>query len=741
MAKRPTIRTRLGRAQIVWRRWGDWRKLVLALCTGVILAAILLFQFIPDKVDVGAGEVARQDIYAPRFVRYKDAEKTELFRALAGAQVQPIYSAVLYAESETRQSVRSFLSKLDEHVQNGPDRRRVLRTILPGLTDQELRQAESLSRAELRAVQPAAEMLINQLATVPIHPDSLEDARRNARSRAGAQSLSATGRAVLGAVVSAALVPNRYLNQRETEEARQRERDKVPAYYETIQRGDLIVRKGERISEEQITRLAQVGLIRARVNLASSVSLVLLSFGLVAVFCLYVYQFHLRVLRSFSSLLLVSVVVCGCMFLFRGLSTAVGLQFTGDQLGFLGTMTSALGAMLIAALLSPQIAVFAGVSQALLTSVMVGADLRFAILAIVSSLVGVQSVTAIKNRAGILRAGVTVALANIATAVVAHCATQAALPAEIGQTAVWAGVGGLVSVMLFYFMAAWLERPFRLTTHLTLLELSDPSHPVLRRLAMEAPGTYHHSIIVGNLSEAAAEAIGADALFCRVASLYHDIGKIIRPHFFIENQSTVNRHDEINPSLSSLIIASHVKDGVELAEEHRLPPPIIAIICEHHGTCLIKYFYHRAVSSGGGGDNPAALEYQFRYEGPRPQTKESGIIMIADSAEAAARTLEKPTPGRIRDLVERIVRDRLSDAQFDECDLTFKDLEKITTSITRSLTSLLHARIEYPAGTTAADLRRSTPDGIAGKPPLPLPKALADTPATAPGPAPGIADR
>jgi len=206
------------------------------------------------------------------------------------------------------------------------------------------------------------------------------------------------------------------------------------------------------------------------------------------------------------------------------------------------------------------------------------------------------------------------------------------------------------------------------------------------------------------------------------------VGKVIRPQFFAENQSSDNRHNSINPSLSSLVVASHVKDGVELAEEHRLPPPIINIIKEHHGTCLIKYFYHRAVT--GGEDSTPALEYQFRYEGPRPQTKESGIIMIADSSEAASRTLEKPTPGRIRDLIERIVRDRLSDGQLDECELTFKDLEKIISSMTRSLTSVLHARVEYPEGDTGS-LRRLAADGAAHREPVGAPKALADTPETA----------
>jgi putative nucleotidyltransferase with HDIG domain len=239
---------------------------------------------------------------------------------------------------------------------------------------------------------------------------------------------------------------------------------------------------------------------------------------------------------------------------------------------------------------------------------------------------------------------------------------------------------------------------------------------------------------VGNLAEAASEAIGADALFARVASYYHDIGKMIRPLFFVENQQRENVHNRMTPSLSRLVVTSHVKDGVELAEQFRLPGPVIDIIREHHGTCLIKYFYHQATLAGGEEAGPA-LEYQFRYEGPRPRTKESGIIMVADAAEAASRTLEKPTPGRLRELVERIVRDRLADGQFDDCELTFKDLEKIIASVTRSLTGMLHGRIDYP---DAPDVRRQP----AGGRPVPEPPELAPAAEVAPAvPWPPMADQ
>lgn len=736
MSKKPSPQKKRNRALIVWKRWGDWRKLAIAVATGIFIAAILTIPLLPDRISVVPDTLATEDIVAPRAARYPDPNKTALLQQLIASQVQPVYSTVINTRSSAREAVASFFSAAAQ-VRSGtapePEERKVeaIRKQLPELDPKVARTALRLTQPQFDQASSRANALIEETMRLPIRPDAVDQARDTVRARAAALPAAPAVRTLVGEVVALNVVSNQVYNDQETEEARRRERDRVPLQFETIKRGDVLIRRGERITADHLYKLEQVGLIQERPNPVTLVSLTLLAFGLVAVFCLYLYQFHPKVLRSFSSLLLLAVVVCGTLLLFRIGSTALGLSFSVEQLGFLGMSCSALGAMLIAALLCPQIAVFMGVALALLTSVLVGADLKFAILSIVSSLVGVQCVTTIRNRAGILRTSLTLSAVNVVTALVAQGATQASLPGDLWQNVLWAGIGGFLSAMLFVFFAAMLERPFRLTTHLTLLELSDPSHPLLQRLSTEAPGTYAHSIGVANLSEAAAEAIGADGLFCRVASYYHDVGKVVRPQFFVENQIGENRHNSINPSLSSLVVTSHVKDGVELAEEHRLPPPIISIIREHHGTCLIKYFYHRAVTEGAE-DNTTALEYQFRYEGPRPQTKESGVIMIADSAEAASRTLEKPTPGRIRDMIEYIVRDRLADGQLDECELTFKDLEKIISAMTRALTSYLHARIEYPEGDTN-QLRRLAADGAAGKEPVGVQKALSDTPEAAAG--------
>jgi putative nucleotidyltransferase with HDIG domain len=272
---------------------------------------------------------------------------------------------------------------------------------------------------------------------------------------------------------------------------------------------------------------------------------------------------------------------------------------------------------------------------------------------------------------------------------------------------IWAGVVvPLAATSLFFFGIAPLEKPFGRTTHISLLELADTNKPLLRRLVVEAPGTYTHSMIVGYLSEAAAEKIGADPLVARVASYYHDIGKIRRPHFFIENQNIENVHDRMNPTLSALVITSHIKDGLEIAQEFRVPKIVLDIINQHHGTSLVQYFYNQYT---GEQEPSTALEQQFRYPGPKPQTKEAAVVMLADSVEAASRGLSKPTLAKIELLVNNIVADKLRDGQLDECELTFKDLSRITDCFVRGLTSIMHARIDYADATSGED-RKPTAD-------------------------------
>jgi putative nucleotidyltransferase with HDIG domain len=312
----------------------------------------------------------------------------------------------------------------------------------------------------------------------------------------------------------------------------------------------------------------------------------------------------------------------------------------------------------------------------------------------------------VRSRSRLIEVGGATALAMIFASAAAGLLDLEA-PGFILRNALYSGAAGLGVGFIVLGILPFVERAFRITTSMTLLELADVSQPLLRRLAMEAPGTYSHSLQVATLAEAAAEAIGANSLLCRVGSYYHDVGKINKADYFVENQTDgENRHINLTPNVSFLIITGHVKDGVELAREYNLPTSIVPFIQQHHGTTLVEYFYRQACAQqtqrqpGG----PAVADHEYRYPGPRPRTREVAIVMLADAVESATRCMKEPTAGRVEDLVHDLALRRLLDHQFDECDLTMRELNAIERAMAKTLLSLYHGRIAYPstAGLTSA---------------------------------------
>ena len=269
---------------------------------------------------------------------------------------------------------------------------------------------------------------------------------------------------------------------------------------------------------------------------------------------------------------------------------------------------------------------------------------------------------------------------------------------QIAKQAIAMIFTGLVAVGIVQWCLPAIEKVFKVTTAMTLKELNDASHPLLQRLAQEAPGTYQHSLRIADMAEAAADTIGADGLFCRVGAMYHDIGKINKPMYFIENQGGgPNRHDKLTPAMSLLIIVGHVKDGIEMAREYGLPPTLRHFIESHHGTTLVEYFYHAARKKTSEAAQPEPSEFEFRYPGPKPQTKEAAIMLLCDGIEGAARALPEPTPVRLEQVVSTMARKRLMDGQFDECNLTLSELHRIEKSIVKTLCAVYHGRIAYPS--------------------------------------------
>jgi hypothetical protein len=273
----------------------------------------------------------------------------------------------------------------------------------------------------------------------------------------------------------------------------------------------------------------------------------------------------------------------------------------------------------------------------------------------------------------------------------------------IVRDSLWRAGWGLMAGFFLGGSLPFIETTFGIVTGISLLELGDVTHPLLQELVRRAPGTHNHSITVGTIAEAAAERIGADSLLVRVGAYFHDIGKMLKPNYFIENQAgAANRHANLAPAMSTLIIIGHVKDGVDLGRQHHLPEPIIDLIEQHHGTTLVEFFYHEATRRNGSNPDAAAvLESAFRYPGPKPQTREAAILMVADAVESASRTLSEPTPARVEGLVRELIEKRLHDGQFDECGLTLREIGEIRESLIKSIIGIYHVRVRYPEQRTA----------------------------------------
>jgi cyclic-di-AMP phosphodiesterase PgpH len=346
----------------------------------------------------------------------------------------------------------------------------------------------------------------------------------------------------------------------------------------------------------------------------------------------------------------------------------------------------------------------------------VNIDAPLLVISLISGFTAVYLTLQVRSRGKLIRAGLGVGVA-IWLASLSFGLIKIVFPPTdidwgmIGTQSALAFGNGIVTAMIVGGAVPLFEHLFRITTDVSWIELSDLNHPLLRRMTMEAPGTYHHSLVVANLAEAAAEKIGANATMCRVCAYFHDVGKLVKPQYFTENMSFErNPHDDLAPSMSALIIIAHVKEGVDLALKHKLNQHIIDIIQQHHGTSLVYYFYQRALQqqedARAGGkimniraeDIPEVQEESFRYPGPKPQTKESAIVSLADIVESASRSLEKPTPQKIEQLVNELIEERIADGQLDECELTLGELRKIAERFRFTLATMLHTRIAYPKG-------------------------------------------
>ncbi|MFH1783071.1 MAG: HDIG domain-containing metalloprotein [Candidatus Omnitrophota bacterium] len=491
-------------------------------------------------------------------------------------------------------------------------------------------------------------------------------------------------------LISATLIANTRYSKETTDAEKKSIVNEIEPVYKTIEvkKNELIINKGERIGKEHIAKLKG---IQQNVSQATRLGGILAVIILVGLFMLllsmYINIYDPEIIKGNKEMVLLATV---CILTIMAAKVIVISPWPSNLIPV------AVASMLIAILLNSRLALITTCFLSIIVGIISGSRLDITGVSLVGGVIGIFAMKGVRRRSQVLQAGLSVGCANMSYFIAMGLIRALDFNTYIVES-LFGLANGIMSAIIVTGVLPFFENAFKISTDISLLELSDLNHPLLKEMVIKAPGTYHHSLVVGNLAEAACEAIGANSLLARVGSYFHDIGKIDKSSYFSENQGMgSSNHDKLSPTMSSLIITKHVKNGVELASEYKLNRKIKDIINQHHGTGLVFYFFKRALEKKGDED---IGEESFRYPGPKPQTKEAACVLLADSVEAASRTLDEPTPSRIKGLVRKIINNKFIDGQLDECDLTLSDLERIAEVFTHILTGIFHTRVEYPDDT------------------------------------------
>lgn len=524
--------------------------------------------------------------------------------------------------------------------------------------------------------------------------------RRRLGEMLAAQPLSLQ-KGVEGVALSLAR-PNLSFDRMRTQDLRGRESAATPPVLHRMQKGELIVREGERMTSEHLAKIKAVQSGLKQDGSAQSVAGTIIFLLLALLACAYYIKTYMPEFAADRA----NVVLLGVLFIGQGL--ALRLFHAGAEVfsaanpatmlsSYLYAAPYALAALLAAMFFGREAAVLVAMLSAVSASVLYPPMHHYTTFALAGGVVAVFHAGRIKRRSEVWKAGVRLASVSVGVIVMTEMLGGTLFTRECFDNVLFAILGAVITAALVQAFQPLVEAAFPVVSDIKLLELQDLNHPLLARMAVSAPGTYHHSIVVGNLAEDAAEVIGANPLLARVGAYFHDIGKMHKPEYFIENQRDgVNKHDSLTPYMSALVLTAHVTKGLEMAREYRLIPQVRDIIAEHHGTQVIQYFYHRAreQEKAAGGQ---VSEQVFRYPGRKPKSREAAIVALADSVEAASRALKAPTSSRLEQLVSRVINDKFVSGQLDDSHLTLHDLNKIGDSFVRILHGIFHYRVEYPA--------------------------------------------
>jgi putative nucleotidyltransferase with HDIG domain len=755
--------------KVVLSPWQDrGARLALLLALSLLLALILSPRISEPQRRYPVGDVARENVKAIGEFLVEDVETTGKKQQELMAQVPPVFDLQEQLGEEVQQRLQKAMDYMrrisQEAVAPRPEGRagaavkgkakpaatykvlldhkpefdRILGVTVPKPTFHLLAKAEFSPYLEAMVSQVLAQFLkqgvISSRAVLKPEPQEilvrrlpsrqeaverppfafieLDEGRKSAAGycRDVAVEVSPADRWLVCDMTQLLLVPNVSPNWAETHERQQARLQELKPVYFKVKRGEMLVREGERLTPLHLVKLEAQSKIYPR---GRGVLIFLGLFLCLAVLLGVSYQLARITLRRFShrwrDLIFVAALLLASTLMNKGLlvlgdNVARNLPLVGHNLVYV--LPLGLAAILAAMFLGLETGVGVACLGATFAALVVDKPFPLFIYFVIAGLMGVWGVKSCRRRSALIQTGLIISLANMVLVITFKFLEFPFTGNDLLIGEVFALGGGVLTGILALGLTPIMESLFSYSSNIRLLELLNLDQPVLKELMLIAPGTYHHSMVVGQMVEAAAETIGANPMLAKAAAFYHDIGKIKKPAYFVENQiGGDNKHEKLAPSMSSLILISHVKDGVDLARKHRLGESIADIIRQHHGTNTISYFFHKAKTQAAK-PNQVKME-DYRYPGPRPQTKEAGLVLLADQVEAASRTLTDPTPARIQGMVQKIINNVFADGQLDECELTLKDLHHIARSFNKILSGIFHQRIQYPQ---AIDKKKSHDD-------------------------------
>ncbi len=641
------------------------------------------------KYEYKIGDIARENIFMAEDII--DDQATIRLREKAEKAVDPVLYIDPIVQIDAKRDIRVFFEKLYSVRSDFAGDKDVLLQVYTGmeadnamnLSDVELSTLALMDQRKIEVVETIINDLVLQTMGMGISGNEVIQKQTDAEIYLNSLDLDDDVKTIMGKIISANLKPNKFIDLEATDRVVTERRAEIDSV--VIESGKIIVKEGAMITSEHLRILGLAGLLYNNTFADQLEVYGALAFTLVVVVALFTYIrfFHEPILGDTKKI----VLIISLFILIFTTSKVINLMSIYQ-------VPVALFAMLIGIAVQPIIGIILSSLLAIMVVVWNGAPIEALVVMILGSIVAGASVSRAHHRSNILMVGAYIGIINA----VSIFGLGMIGGKELGTTALESlngTSGGIITAVLALGLLPVIESLFHVLTPMKLLELSNPNHPVLKRLLIEAPGTYHHSILVGNLAEAAAHDIHADSLLARVGAFYHDIGKLERPYYFKENQITSeNPHDRLIPAVSASIIKRHSIYGAELGGKHKLPTEIIDIISQHHGTTSIKYFYHKACEDSETPENINPKD--FAYDGPIPSTREAAIVMLADSVEAAVRSIQDPTHEHISDMVDKIINGKMEEGQLEASDLTFKDLGTIKSAFMVVLTGIFHERIEYP---------------------------------------------